>query len=159
MKCRHDYKRTLFLAEYLRIYQAEMGGPCSFAAGRWANEQIAATCTECGVWIPLGPANDTAEALVEVRAAEIAEVASISGQPSTCGTADEGVECEECGWIDRHYGIDSDGSERGGWHAGHLAHAIVNHDDEQSTATDRLVEVCARTYAEERAASDGESTP
>lgn len=31
------------------------------------------TCMDCPEWLPLGPANDTPEVLVEVRAAELAQ--------------------------------------------------------------------------------------
>ena len=39
----------------------------------WVEADI---CCRCGAWLSLGPANDTPEALVELRAAELSDIAT-----------------------------------------------------------------------------------
>ena len=83
-------------------------------------------CKACGAWLGLGPANDTPDALVELRAAEIA--ADEMGRMMT-GPIDH----EVLGYIlacqaERGFAFDRkciNGSQR----AGYLARQIATHDN------------------------------
>lgn len=99
---------------------------------RTTGEHVADVCYRCGFPFSLGPANDTPEALVEVRAAELAD----AWTPER-GTDDDASVDEDIGWLMRSscathscgFELTPDNDEH---HAGWLAHAIAHHDEEQS---------------------------
>jgi predicted RNA-binding Zn-ribbon protein involved in translation (DUF1610 family) len=83
MKCKHE--------------NAEHMMPGAVSTPDWCVQVYAEfeqfRCIDCGEWLSLGPANDTPEVLVEIRAAEIAS----GGGPSLEHTMNI-FDCESCGW-------------------------------------------------------------
>jgi hypothetical protein len=86
-------------------------------------------CMNCMRLLPFGPATDTPEVLVELRAAEIA--------------ADDGFvahqldanDCEACGY---ELGTMQNTAPTGArWEAGYLAYCIICHDPAREIATHR----------------------
>ena len=86
-------------------------------------------CITCKEAFSLGPANDSPEALVELRAAEI--VAN-GGPIRTCRNSGHD-DCEECGWDTWPWVEPTTPSEEAGW----LARAIVEHDTHADEDGDR----------------------
>lgn len=81
-------------------------------------------CFDCREWFPLEPSNDTPDALVELRAAELS-----LDEPGSFSLI------ESHGWFDweTDYGPGIDYSEKtfARWSAGWLGRAINEHDKEQ----------------------------
>ena len=99
-RCPHDY---------LAIRDIDMyGGTYGAAISRW--------CVLCADYVSWGPANDTHEALVEVRAAEIAA----SGPDLTQMTFHERMGW----WLSMSMAMPENDDCRSGW----LAYIISNHD-------------------------------
>ena len=107
-RCRHNYTRTITRdgRETWSTYRRR----ATVDAVRW-------TCRDCGETLPLGPANDTPEVLVEVRAAAI--VASEMPLPDD----------EWAGWLCHAYDDMIGAPARDGEWAGWLARVICTHDD------------------------------
>ena len=85
------------------------------------------TCSDCGEWLPLGPATITPDVEIEIRAEELAggdvhwtrwETAAVDGLVSHC----EDPDCSECA------DIRSEPSKLRDWQAGCLAAAILDED-------------------------------
>lgn len=115
MNCRHHHCRVLTVGEYVRIYEAAMGGPCPFVAGRWEHEPISRRCLKCDAQVSLGQ-SDEAPVTVEVRAADLAY--------GLAGFREQ----ELYGWRSANLGLFPFPGED----AGYLAHAIAHHDNEQA---------------------------
>src|SRR5678815_2597759 len=91
-----------------------------------ATIEIARWCLGCGALLKLAAANDNHAAVaIEIAAALLAE--NVAGQP-------RGPEFdpEARGWDDRCEDVIDDHEHTPGEAIGWLAHAIVNHDDEQA---------------------------
>ena len=94
--------------------------------------EIARWCVGCGALLKLADANDgddgDAAVAVEIAAALLAE--NVAGQP-------RGPEFdpEARGWDDRCEDVIDDHVHTPGEAIGWLAHAVVNHDDEQAEAS------------------------
>jgi hypothetical protein len=83
-------------------------------------------CCECRGYVPLGPATDTPETAIEVRAAEIAADASVRLPKCSLDQPFE-ERCERCGWE----GLLMRAAEpTANWHAGYLARCIAEHAEE-----------------------------
>jgi hypothetical protein len=88
--------------------------------------EIARWCVACGALLKLAAANDNHAAVpVEIAAALLAE--NVAGQPR--GPV---FDPEARGWDDRCEDVVDDHEHTPGESIGWLAHAIVNHDDEQA---------------------------
>jgi hypothetical protein len=87
------------------------------------------TCATCGVWLPLGPSDET-QVAVEVRAADLSNLARSYASTS-----------ESHGWAlaqrdaDLPAGLEEDPE----YLAGYYARVIFEHDDEQEEAAARAV--------------------
>lgn len=83
-------------------------------------------CTDCDTLIAIGPARDTPETAVEVRAAEIAE----DGSRGQCSDDCEWHDCERCGWMNWNDNRPElrDDTYTDAWWAGYLARCIHDHD-------------------------------
>ena len=89
-------------------------GECTYDAhGFIVYEVEFRECLDCGAWLPLGPARDTEQTAIEVRAAEIA--ASREPDDTITATIVEGF------GYDR---VDVKNPDED-WHAGYLARRIV----------------------------------
>ena len=90
-------------------------------------------CADCGEWLPLGPATDTADTAIEVRAAEIA----LSPPTNVLGVHRSKMsDCHLCGYgyamdIPNQFGGKWEEPNKAGpeWHAGYLAHHIANGEE------------------------------
>ena len=87
-------------------------------------------CCACWTWLPLGPSDET-PVDVEVRAAEIAVRAVANQDEFSMRTSFH----EDVGWFIRMNWVTYGDAyardpENAGEHAGYLAHAIANHDEE-----------------------------
>lgn len=99
----------------------------------WRVNRTVRLCLDCNAWLPLGPARDTPQTAVELRAAEIAAQVRDAGEfDSARGTFGEAV-----GWhVSETFGDDghplirygADVAAYGG-EAGYLANVIYEHDD------------------------------
>ena len=90
--------------------------------------RITRSCCYCNESLPLGPSNDSSEAVgIEMRAAELATRRGF-GSFSNCGAG-----CERCGFVVHKHGSTAPPHARCNerqFQSGHLAHAIASHDDE-----------------------------
>lgn len=82
-------------------------------------------CESCGEVVPLGPARDTREVIVEVEAARLAVEWSERGGHPRCSNETLENDCPVCGWY-AHLGDVSQATDR--WHAGYLAGCIAGHN-------------------------------
>lgn len=111
MGCRHEN------ADHLQAGEASTwGGPLAGVIAQCQQFR----CLDCGAWLSLGPANDTPEVLVEVRAATIAA----HGDYAVIVMS----QCEWFGWSGYSGGMAPYHHEL----AGYLARAIIDHDREQA---------------------------
>jgi hypothetical protein len=103
---------------------------CEGGDGQWivllgdSRDAHARRCGSCGAWLPLGPATDTPETAIEVRAAEIAaNVADYFAHGKTHSIYID----EDIGWrvgvrdFDRPWSLSQQ-------HAGYLARCIHDHE-------------------------------
>jgi hypothetical protein len=120
MKCRHTFNEVSLFIQYRAdgqpyeptIPMSEQGEPVSWR------------CAMCLDYADLGAANDTPEALIELRAAEIAA----TGEPRYRHGIPESQLLEGCGWVARDMGLDADWCRgRPDGLAGWLAHCIATH--------------------------------
>ena len=104
------------VAEYLTAKRCRPI-PAMYRPLGWHPGVFKLVCVTCGELMPLGPANDTPEVLVEVRAAAI--VASEMPLPDD----------EWAGWLCHAYDDMIGAPARDGEWAGWLARVICTHDD------------------------------
>ena len=121
-KCKHKHVREDYWNGVLWIPLR------NFFRHRPAKSRI--VCRTCGHWLPLAPADDTPEAMIELRAAELADDWDTSPvQDPVC--LFRGREWQ--GWIAHgHPFIGEDVTDEQA--AGYLARAIVRHDEEVRNA-------------------------
>ena len=97
------------------------------STGRAVTRMKYRTCSDCGAWLPLGPSNDSGDAVaVEMRAAEIAAFCCIRDSWLACKVSD----CERDGF-------DLDGNDEPSCPAeevGYLARCIATHTDDEGGA-------------------------
>lgn len=116
MECKHEFTSTTYIDVWVQD-----------ASGSWyARDAEMLTCLDCGAWLSLGPANDTPDALVELRAAEIA--AAWADDPASIERTLLDEHVGFCEYKCHHLGIEMVTAAH---HAGWLARAIVQHDAEQ----------------------------
>jgi hypothetical protein len=111
-RCRH----RRFTLENSRV-----GGDIGLTFDMWIRR-----CMRCGMPLPLGPANDTPEALMELRAAELAADYLDCRFTEIWRTASAD---EHDGWS-MHYGMWGGFDAPGKW-SGWLAREIATHGEEQ----------------------------
>lgn len=107
VKCRHENARDL------RCVSVDVPYLCR-------------RCVTCGYYLSLGPANDTPEVLVEIRAAEIAADLADNKCHATF--------LERCGFNETNPPLRGGGTvalDTTGTRAGYLARCIATHKDDQ----------------------------
>lgn len=123
MRCRHNVVQL-----YWRWFGTWVDHRPRFAPA----EHDAAVCNSCGAWLSLGESSDTPDALVELRAAEIA------ADLETPRGADVSY-LEHLGMLGDEIAVSRPGcgivvTRIGSWRAGYLARVISSHDTTTRTS-------------------------